>query len=107
MNMSDAAQELDIIVKATVDNDIEVDDDGKCFIVSLVYLDEPDEPQEIRVSFDSVVDSLQEFYKNLDGYQKLYSIAHELSRQAERLRDTASCFEDSMDVVCDMFEVDV
>lgn len=99
-------QDIDLVVKAFVDNDIEVDEDGRCYIVNLVYTSEEDDPCEARVELDGVIENLVTYYSDLQGYQTLYVIAHELSRHADRLRDCASRFEDSDDVVHDLFGVD-
>jgi hypothetical protein len=104
--MSDYMQDIDLVVKAFIDNDIEIDEDGRCFIVTFVYTSEEDEPVEARIDFDGVIESLVEYYSDLQGYQKLYVIAHELSRHADRLRDCASRFENSDDVVHDLFGID-
>ena len=99
-------QDIDLVVRAFVDNDIEIDDNGRCYIVSLIYTNDEDEPIEARVDLDGVIENLIEYYSDLHGYQTLYTIAHELSRQAERLRDCASRFENSDDVVHDLFGID-
>jgi len=104
--MSDYVQDIDLVVRAFVDNDIEIDDNGRCYIVSLIYTNDEDEPIEARVDLDGVIENLIEYYSDLHGYQTLYTIAHELSRQAERLRDCASRFENSDDVVHDLFGID-
>ena len=106
LTMSEYMQDIDLVVKAFVDNDIEIDDNGRCSIVSLVYTSEEDEPVEARVDFDGVIENLVEYYSDLRGYQTLYTIAHELSRHAEHLRDCALRFENSDDVVHDLFGVD-
>ena len=99
-------QDIDLVVRAFIDNDIEVDADGRCYIVSFVYTHEDDDPHEARVDLDGVIENLVEYYSDLQGYQKLYVIAHELSRHADRLRDCASRFENSDDVVHDLFGID-
>lgn len=99
-------QDIDLVVRAFVDNDIEVDDNGRCFIVNLVYTNDDDDPYEAKVDFDGVIEGLIEYYNDLQGYQSLYTIAHELSRQAERLRECASRFENSDSVVHDLFGID-
>ena len=101
--MSDYLQDVELTVNAFVDNDFEMDDDGKCYIVNLIYVDEED-PVEARVDLDGVVENLIEHNNDLQGYQDLFSIAHEFARQAERLRDVASRFEDSEGAVLDLFD---
>ena len=91
--MSEYVQDVDINIKAFVDNDFEIDDDGRCYIVNLIYIEEED-PVEARVDLDGVIENLIEHNNDLHGYQDLFSVAHELSRQAERLREVAGRFED-------------
>ena len=97
-------QDVDLVVRAFVDNDIEIDDNGRCYIVNLIYTNDEDEPYEAKVDLDGVIENLIEYYNDLQGYQGLYAIAHEFSRQAERLRDVAGRVEDSDDVVRDLFK---
>lgn len=104
--MSDYVQDLDLVVKAFVDNDIEIDDNGRCYIVNLVYLNEEDDPSEARVDLEGVIENLIEYHNDLQGYQSLYAVAHELARHAERLRDVAGRVEDSEDVARSLFDVD-
>ena len=91
--MSDYIQDVELNIKAFVDNDFEIDDDGWCYIVNLIYVEEED-PVEARVDLDGVIENLIEHNNDLNGYQDLFSVAHELSRQAERLREVAGRFED-------------
>ena len=104
--MSDYMQDIDLVVRAFVDNGIEIDDTGRCYIVNFIHTNDDEEPVEAKVDFDRVIENLIEYYNGLQGYQTLYAIAHELSRQAERLRDCASRYENSDDVVHDLFGVD-
>jgi hypothetical protein len=48
---------------------------------------------------------LCEFYGDIDGYQRLYTIAHEFSRMAEMLRTSAGRIENSVDAVEDLFNI--
>lgn len=104
--MSDYMQDIDLVVRAFVDNDFEIDPDGRCYIVNLIYTNDDDEPYEARVDLEGVIDSLIDGRDNLQGYQTLYAIAHELSRHAQRLRDIAGAVEDSDEVVGDLFDID-
>lgn len=99
-------QDLDLVVRAFVDNDFDIDDNGRCYIVNLIYTNDEDEPYEAKVDLDGVIENLVEYYNDLHGYQTLYSLAHEFARHAERLRDIASRFEDSDEAVRDLFDVD-
>lgn len=104
--MSDYGQDIDLVVRAYVDNDFEIDDEGRCYVVSLIYTNDEDEPYEASVDLEGVIDSLVDYYGDLAGYQKLYALAHEFSRLAERLRDVAGRVEDSDLVVRDLYEID-
>ena len=87
-------------------NDFEVDEDGVSYLLSSVYIGDDDEPQEIRVLLDDVIDALCEDFGDVDGYQHLYVVAHELSRSAEILREKAGLIEDSFSPVNDLFDID-
>ena len=41
--MSDYIQDVELNIKAFVDNDFEIDDDGRCYIVNLIYVEEEEE----------------------------------------------------------------
>lgn len=80
-----------------VENDLEVDNDGKFHVVSHIYLDDSDDSTEIRVDFDHIIDNIIDFTsmeKGASGYGQLYLIAHELDRHASNLRDVAGLMED-------------
>ncbi len=82
-------QDIDLVFRAFVDNDIEVDDNGRCFIVNLVYTNDEDDPYEAKVDFDGVIEGLIEYYNNLQGYRSLFTITKELSLKDERLCECA------------------
>jgi len=86
-------------------HDVEVDDDGISYLISNVYVGGEEEPQEIRVPMDEVVESLCEHYGDVAGYQHLYVAAHEFSRAAEALREKAGLIEDSVSAVSDLFDL--
>ena len=87
-------------------NDFEVDEDGVSYLLSSVYIGDDDEPQEIRVLFDDLINVLCEDFGDVDGYQHLYVVAHELSRSAEILREKAINIEHSFSPVKDLFDID-
>ena len=60
----------------------------------------------MKASFESVISDVIEAYTEMgvDQYQHLYSLAHELSRNAERLRSIAVGMEDSFTAVSDLFD---
>jgi meiotically up-regulated gene 157 (Mug157) protein len=80
-----------------VENDLEVDNDGRFFVVSYIFPDESDDSVEIRVEFEQIIDNLIDFYREEQGqagdYGQLYLIAHELDRHAHTLRDIAGLME--------------
>tara|TARA_R100000935_G_scaffold20013_1_gene38057 strand:+ start:192 stop:530 length:339 start_codon:yes stop_codon:yes gene_type:complete len=93
-------------LKMATDFDIEVDDHGVCYLVALIYcLDEESPQHEVRVKLDGVIDSVKECLIDANDYTQIYTIAHELSRQAERLREVAGNMEDSVSAVEDLFNV--
>jgi phytoene/squalene synthetase len=53
-----------------------------------------DDPTEVRVPLEGIVDNLIEFSEATAGnIQALYTIAHELARYADQLRTTADRLE--------------
>jgi hypothetical protein len=82
----------------SVDNDLEVDDEGVLHIVTFIFVEDNEDATEIHLGFEEVVENLIDFYRGdpleTAGYQQLYSIANELARQADRLRDVAGQMED-------------
>ena len=79
-----------------VENDLEVDNDGRFYVVSYIFPDESDDSIEIRIEFDQIIDNLIDFYREEQGpasYGQLYLIAHELDRHAHTLRDVAGLME--------------
>tara|TARA_R110001592_G_scaffold149177_8_gene374608 strand:- start:1086 stop:1418 length:333 start_codon:yes stop_codon:yes gene_type:complete len=79
-----------------VENDLEVDNDGRFFVVNYIFPDESDESVEIRIEFEHIIDNLVDFYREdqgAAGYKQLYLIAHELDRHSHYLRDIAGAME--------------
>ena len=104
--MSDYGSDTYLTLPLHVDHDFVVDKDGVSYIVTFLYAGgEEDEATEVKVDFEGVTDELCEFYGNINGYQHLYSIAHEFSRVAEKLRTAAGRVEDSTDAVGDLFNL--
>ena len=103
--MSNIESDTTLQIPIYVENDFEVDYDGVSFIVTSLFVGDAEEAQEIRIQLDDVVEALCEFYGDVDGYQHLYLVAHELSRAAEVLREKAGIIEDSTSAVSDLFNL--
>lgn len=103
-----SSNEVVIPCPVVVDTDLVIDNDGYFYLELDVYINEnEDESHIIRVPFSELIDDLLVFYKEeygVDGYKTLYSVAHELSRQAERLRESAQTMEDSLASTADLFD---
>lgn len=84
-----------------VDVDIEVDDDGQLAIVIDFTVDEFDEITIKRPIFEIIEGLLED-----NDYQMLYTVANELVRESERLREKAQRIEDSTNNVSDLFDAD-
>jgi hypothetical protein len=87
---------IGLSVSLTVENDLEVDNDGNFYLVTLFYQDENSEPCESRMLFEDVVDNLMEFYRDENlayGIGQIYQIANGLERAVNRLRTTADMME--------------
>ena len=91
--------------KIYLQHDFEVDPDGISYLLSSIFISDEDEPEEIRVLLDDVIDGICEDYGDVNGYQHLYMVAHELSRSAEVLREKAGLIDDSVCAVNDLFNL--
>ena len=97
--------ELNVPIYCT--NEFDVDENGNSYIVNVIYVgDEEEDPTEIRVGFDEVIEEMVEEYGDTEGYQYLYMVAHELTRHAEALRSKANYIEDSTNAVGRLFDLD-
>jgi hypothetical protein len=103
--MSNIESDTMLQVPIYLENDFEVDDDGVSFIITSLFVGDGEVAHEIRIQLDDVVEALCEFYGDVDGYQHLYLVAHELSRAAEVLREKAGIIEDSTSAVSDLFNL--
>lgn len=103
--MIDTFEDLELIVPVTVDADIEVDPHGVCNVISTIFVGNDDEGHEAKVPLEHVIDALIEEYRDTYAFNQLYIIAHELGRQAERLRAVGGVIEDSTIAVSDLFNV--
>ena len=104
-NMTDTYDEQDVSLRLIVDADIEVDPHGVCNIVPTVFISDEDEGYEFKIPLEGVIDALIEEYRDSYAYNQLYVIAHELGRQAERLRTVGGTIEDSTNAVSDLFNI--
>jgi len=95
-------------VDVSIENDLEVDPDGNFHILTLVFVEDNEEPSEVRIRVDEVIENLLDFYRdgasdNSTGYQQMYSIANEFERHADRLREVAGYMEDRT-IMGDLFD---
>ena len=92
-----------------VENDIEVDYNGTCALLTYLYFNEDEEPLEVRNDLEDVVEDLIEHHREIgvQSYNSLYAIAHELSRNAEIIRTAAAQMEDSVAAAEDLFDTAV
>ena len=103
--MSSYVTDASIRVPISLDFDIDVDDHGVSYIVGSLFVADDEDAQEIRVEVEQIVESLCDFYGDIEGYQHLYIVAHELTRMAEMLRERAGMIEDSVVAVNDLFDL--
>jgi hypothetical protein len=75
-----------------VENDLETDGSGSVYVVSYVAVGGSEDPVEIRVPLEDIIDGMVEFAE-VTSVQGLYTIAHELARYADQLRTTADRLE--------------
>jgi len=107
--MSDFEDKLvsaELTVPIHLTNEFDVDRDGNSYIVTVIYAGDDEDPSEVRVSLDDVINALADDYSDPEGYQQMYLVAHELSRCSEELRERASYVEDSTHAVGRLFDID-
>lgn len=85
---------------------LEFDDSDGVVISTYVSIPGDDEPNEVDTPFERLIEECLELHKFDSDYQKLYCVAHELTRFAEKLREAAQSVEDAT-LVGDMFKVDM
>ena len=96
---------VNVPVTLEIDNDFEVDEEGVGYVVTLAFHANDDEPLlETKVSLDEIFEAFLDLNGDVDGYQHVYQLAHELDRYVELLRNRAGEIEDSFSVVEDMFK---
>lgn len=91
-------EEVTIELPLSIQNDLEVDDNGTLNIITII-LREDDESYEVKLDFDRIIENLLDHYdgmRDVSEAQQLYLISHELGRQAVRLRDVADLLEGGM-----------
>lgn len=90
-------EDTSIEVPITVENDLEIDESGTAYIVTLLYAGNSDMASEVRIPMEDIVEELVGFYSDENGSRQLYTLAHELSRYAEMLRTAADHLEGQLD----------
>lgn len=103
--MSNLGNDAVLHVPVSFEIDIDVDNDGVSYLVGNVYLAESEDCEEWKVELDEVIENLCDYYGDVEGYQHLYVVAHELARAAEILREKAGTIEDSVIAVNDLFDL--
>jgi len=97
---------VNVPVTLEIDNEFEVDDDGVAYVITLAFHNEDNEPiLEARISWEEIIEAFLEENGDVEGYQQIYLLAHELDRYVEMLRNRAALIEDSFGVVEDMFNI--
>lgn len=98
--------EVSVPVPMYLEHDIEVDENGACSLISLLFVGDDEDPVEIRSGLEAVVEDVIEMHQDIgvEMYKSLYSIAHEFSRMSEMMRNAAGLMEDSVAAVEDLFE---
>lgn len=84
---------IEVPISLYVENDVECDDDGILQVTTYIMQDEDDDDSvEFNVKFETIIAAAIDYYQqenNNDARNRMYCIAHELSRQAEKLRNKA------------------
>tara|TARA_R110000772_G_scaffold28911_1_gene72603 strand:+ start:266 stop:610 length:345 start_codon:yes stop_codon:yes gene_type:complete len=86
-----------------IDHDLQVTSSGTLFIHSTIEVGEIDRLIIVKPFYEIIGDIIDNVE---DDYVELYSIANELIRAAERLRDLAQRIEDSETTIAGLFDTD-
>ena len=100
---TDFGQDLTLEVPLFIDHELEVDDYGVLNLESRIYTDPDGTVQNLSVPFYSMTDAIVEFHTDEGNYNQLYTIANELTKESERMREVADKIEDSTASVADLF----
>lgn len=87
-----------LTVPIVTEIDLDINPENILNIVAYIFPRQEDVCAECRIEFEEVIDKLINYYEtgeDRDNLNQIYSIAHELTRQAERLRAVASKIEES------------
>lgn len=88
----------ELTVPIVTEVDLDINSENILNIVAYIYPRQEDTGAECRIEFEEIIDKLINYYetqRDRDNLNQIYSVAHELTRQAERLRDVASKIEES------------
>ena len=87
----------DLTVPIVTEIDLDINSENILNIIAYIFPRQEDTCAECRIEFEEVIDKLINYYTEADrdNLNQIYSIAHELTRQAERLRAVASKIEES------------
>ena len=88
----------DLTVPIVTEIDLDINSENILNIIAYIFPRQEDTCAECRIEFEEVIDKLINYYEtseDRDNLNQIYSIAHELFRQAERLRAVASKIEES------------
>jgi len=103
--MSELGNDIKLQIPIYIDNDLSVDDHGICWVTSMLYMGDADESDETRIELQGIIDEVIDFSRDTADYRPLFNLAHELSRQADKLRDAASKMEISDDSLATMYDL--
>ena len=92
-DFEDKLVSAELTVPIQITNEFDVDRNGNSYIVTVIYTADEEDPVEVRVSLDDVVNTMADEYSDPEGYQHMYTVAHELSRCSEELREKISKME--------------
>lgn len=62
MNLDDGKTSLSLDI--SLENDLEVDAEGVLHITTFIFIEDSDEPTEVRLSFEEVIEGLIDFYRD-------------------------------------------
>jgi len=99
-------KEISLGFSVEFDHYLDFDDSDGLILQYFIGEAQAEDPVEINLSFEEMVSEVIDEAKDELDYQFLYSIAHELSRHAEKVRSEAQIMEGDPATIGDYFGIE-
>jgi hypothetical protein len=99
-------KEISLGFQIEYDHYLDFDDSEGLILQYFVGESHSDDPLEITIPFDGLVDDVLDEGRQEADYQFLYTVAHEFSRYAEKIRAEAYTMEGDMASIGDYYGIE-